>query len=130
MIDSIIVTPTVHMTVGATVLVTNFIFLIIVAWLVWQKKAFSTLAGLFFILFQVAMMLQVLIGIKLLDQGLGPLQFYIHYLGGLAPLALCLIFFWLPTTNTIAKTRRLLAVAVISFFFIFLTFAVGSIATS
>ncbi|GJM41529.1 MAG: hypothetical protein DHS20C20_18110 [Ardenticatenaceae bacterium] len=129
MIDSIFVAPAVHMAVGSLVLLTNLIFLITVAWLVWQKKEFSPLAGFFFVLFQAALMLQALIGIKLLDQGLGHLQLYIHYLGGLAPLAFCLIYYWLPTPEGTAKNRRLLVIAIASFFFVLLTFAVGSMYT-
>lgn len=130
MIDSIFVAPAVHMAVGSLVLLTNLVFLMTVAWLVWQKKELSPLAGFFFILFQATLMLQVLIGIKLLDQGLGQLQLYIHYLGGLAPLAFCLIYYWLPTPKGMTKNRRLLVVAIASFFFVLLTFFVGSTYTS
>lgn len=129
MIDSIIVAPAFHMAVGTLVLLTNFIFLITVAQLVWQKREFSSLAGLFFVLFQAALMLQALVGIKLLDQGLGVFQLYIHYLGGLAPLAFCLIYYWMPIPEGVAKSRRLLVLAIASFFFVLLTFTVGSMYT-
>ena len=128
MIDSIIISPAAHMAVGTFVLVSNLLFLIVVGYLIWKKKTFSSLAGITFLLFQVALMLQLLVGIKLLDQGLGFLQLYIHYLGGLAPLAFCLIYYWLPITDGLAKSRRLFVLAVASFFFVFLTFAVGSMA--
>lgn len=129
MIDNIFVSPAVHMAVGSLVILTNLIFLITAAWLVWQKKEFTSLGGFFFVLFQATLMLQVLIGIKLLDQGLGPLQLYIHYLGGLAPLAFCLIYYWLPTPEGITKSRRLLVIAIASFLFVLLTFTVGSMYT-
>lgn len=130
MIDNLIISPAVHMAVGTFVLLSNLIFLLVVARLAWQKKSASTLAKGTFILFQLALMLQALVGIKLLDQGLGFLQLYIHYLGALAPLAFCLIFYWLPTVEGSARSRRLLVVAVTSFVFVFLTFVVGSMATA
>ena len=130
MIDNLIISPAVHMAAGTFVLLSNLLFLFVVARVAWQKKSTSTLAKGTFILFQLALMLQALVGIKLLDQGLGFLQLYIHYLGALAPLAFCLIFYWLPTVDGVARSRRLLVVAVTSFVFVFLTFAVGSMATA
>lgn len=129
MIDSIIVAPAFHMVVGTLVLLTNLIFLITMARLVWQNREFSSLAGILFILFQAAVMLQALVGIKLLDQGSGILQLYIHYLGGLAPLAFCLIYYWMPTPEGAAKNRRLLVISISSFFFVLLTFSIGSMYT-
>lgn len=129
MIDSIVVTPAAHMAVGSLVLFTSLVYLITIAWLAWKKKEVSPLAGFFFILFQATLMLQALVGIKLLDQGLGYLQLYIHYLGALAPLAFCLIYYWLPTPEGVVKSRRLLAIAIASFFFVLLTFSVGSMYT-
>ena len=129
MIDSIIVSPVVHLTVGSFVLLTNFIFLLVVGRLAWQKRGPSSISKIAFVLFQASLMVQALVGIKLLDQGLGVLQLYIHYLGGLAPLAFCLLFYWLPATTEIKRTRRLVGVAATSFLFVLLTFAVGSMAT-
>jgi len=128
MIDNIIVSPVAHLTVGTLVLVANFVFLLIVGRLAWQKRAISSVGNLAFIVFQATLMVQVLVGIKLLDQGLGVLQLYIHYLGGAASLAFCLIFYWLPTKDATAKSRRLAGVAAMSFFFVLLTFAVGGMA--
>ncbi len=126
MIDSIIVSPFVHLMTGSIVLIANLIFLLVVGRLAWQKRALTTAGTLTFIAFQATLMLQALVGIKLLDQGFGVLQLYIHYLGGLAPLAFCLLFYWLPTTDEHVRSRRLAWVAATSFGFVLLTFAVGS----
>jgi len=126
MIDQLILPPAVHLAVGTLVLVSNGILLLITGWLAWQKKAFTSAANRVFVLFQLSLMLQALVGIKLLDQGLGILQLYIHYLGGLAPLAFCLIFYWLPTSDAYAKSRRVAILSSLSFFFVLLTFTVGS----
>lgn len=128
MIDSIIVSPVTHMIVGTAVLLTNLLFLFTVSYLAWKKHAPSPFAKATFILFQLALIVQTLIGIKLLDQGLGVLQLYIHYLGGLAPLAFCLVYYWLPTRGALRQGRNLAIVALTSFLFVFLTFVVGSMA--
>ncbi|MBX3054089.1 MAG: hypothetical protein KF753_21640 [Caldilineaceae bacterium] len=128
--DNIIVPPTIHLIVGTIVLLANLFFLVVVGLLAWQKSALSAVGKAAFILFQVVLMVQVLIGIKLLDQGLGIFQLYIHYLGGLAPMAFCLLFYWLPTKDGVKQSRRLAVVASVSFVFMLLTFVVGSIATA
>lgn len=128
MIDSIIVSPMTHMAVGTAVLLSSLLFLIVVGRLAWKKHAVSSIGKAAFILFQVVLAVQILIGIKLLDQGLGVLQLYIHYLGGLAPLGFSLLYYWLPTKNDSVQSRRLATVAVASFLFVLLTFAVGSMA--
>ncbi len=127
MIDQIIVPSSVHLWVGTLVLVSNSILFLLTGWLAWQKKAFTSVANGVFVLFQLSLMLQALVGIKLLDQGLGILQLYIHYLGGLAPLAFCLLFYWLPTSDEYAKSRRVAILSSASLFFVLLTFTVGSI---
>jgi len=127
MIDSIIVPPFVHLSIGTLVLLSNTLALIVCAWLAFKKQSPTKLAHALFVLFQLTLMLQVLIGIKLLDQGLGVLQLYIHYLGGLAPLFFCLLFYWLPAGKGIAaQSRRMAAVMAASLFFVVLTFTVGS----
>ncbi len=128
MIDSIIVSPMTHMIVGTVVLLSNLLFLIVIGRSAWKKHAISSIGKASFILFQVVLSVQILIGIKLLDQGLGVLQLYIHYLGGLAPLGFSLLFYWLPIKSDPVQSRRLATVAVASFLFVFLTFAVGSTA--
>lgn len=126
MIDSIIVPPSVHLTVGALVLLTNSIVLIVSVWLFLKKKPANGLAIATFILFQFVLMVQVLIGIKLLDQGLGILQLYIHYLGGLAPLFFCFLYYWLPVgKKPQVQTRRMFIMAALALFFTVLTFTVG-----
>lgn len=127
MIDSMILSPIVHLTIGSLVLFSNSVLLIITGWLALKKRAFTPLASELFIVFQIFLMLQAAVGIKLLDQGLGVLQLYIHYLGGLAPLAFCLIFYWFFSgQDAVAKSRRVAVMAGISLAFVVLTFAVGS----
>lgn len=127
MIDGIIVPPFVHMSVGTAALLSNGVVLVLAAWLAFKKLPLTKLVNGLFILFQLALMVQVLIGIKLLDQGLGMLQLYIHYLGGLAPLFFCLLFYWLSAgKDALVQSHRMTVVAGVSLFFIVVTFAVGS----
>lgn len=126
MIDSTIVPPSVHITVGLLVLITSVLALGVTGWAAWKRQDFSTRSQLSLILFQAALMVQILIGVKLLDQGLGPLQAYIHFLGGMAPIAFCLILYWLPVTNALRKSRIAAGVAALSFVFVLMTFAIGS----
>lgn len=127
MIDAVIVPPFVHLSVGTAVLFSNLAVLIAAAWLAFKKQPLTKVVTGLFILFQLILMVQVLIGVKLLDQGLGVLQLYIHYLGGLAPLFFCLLFYWLSAgKNAVVQNRRIAIVATVSLFFTLLTFAVGS----
>ncbi|MEM7535788.1 MAG: c-type cytochrome [Chloroflexota bacterium] len=128
MIDSIIIPSSVHLTIGILVLLTNAFVLIVSGWLTFKKASPNWLAHTTFILFQLVLMVQTLIGIKLLDQGLGILQLYIHYIGGLAPFLFCLLFYWLPPAkNGGRQSRRMLIVAFLALLFTVQTFTIGRI---
>ncbi len=124
--DDLFVSPTVHLMVGAVVLFIGLVALIVAVRATWRRQPIGRGGQLVFILFQLSVMLQTLIGIKLLDQGLGPLQLYVHYLGGLAPLGFYLVYYWLQPANNTTHSRRLAAVAVASFLFVLMTFSIGS----
>jgi len=126
MIDSIFLSPNVHVMTGGLVLLTSFLALAITSWATWKKKQFTTSAHMSLIVFQLSLMIQILVGIKLLDQGLGPLQLFIHYLGGLAPIGFCLVFYWFPIKDEVKKSRLAVGVATLSFIFVVMTFTIGS----
>lgn len=126
MIDSIFVAPNVHFSVGLLVLLAALLALVVAGWSAWKRRPMNRRVHLALIFFQIVLMVQILIGIKLLDQGLGALQLYIHYLGGLAPLAFCLVMYWLSMADSIRKGRFAAGVAVLSFLFVLVTFAAGS----
>lgn len=96
MIDSIIVPPRVHEAVGGLVLLTTLLSMLWFAYSAFRNRPTGKAGNALLIITQAVLMVQVLIGIKLLDQGLGILQLYIHYVGGLAPLAFFLLWYWLP----------------------------------
>jgi heme A synthase len=129
MLDSIFVPTSVHLTIGTLLLITSLLALGATAYAAWKKAPFSTGVHLFFILFQLVLMLQVLVGIKLLDQGLGPLQLVVHYIGGCAPIAFALVFYWFPGQDDGTKSRRAAIVTALSFLFVFMTFTIGRMYT-
>ena len=126
MIDSIFVPPNVHFAVGMLVLLASLLALVVAGWSAWKRQPMNGRVHLALIFFQIVLMVQVLIGIKLLDQGLGALQLYIHFIGGMAPLAFCLFMYWLPTADGIRKGRIAAGVAALSFVFVLMTFMIGS----
>ena len=85
----------------------------------WQNAAL--------IAFQIALIVQALIGIKLLDQGLGTVQKYVHYLGGIGSLGLVLLYYWLPKRDARDSRVKALGLTVASLAFVLLTFVVGGL---
>lgn len=126
MIDSIILSPNVHVMAGTLVMFASFLTLVVTIWAAWKKKQFTVSAQASLIFFQLTLMIQILVGIKLLDQGLGPLQLFIHYLGGLAPIGFCLFFYWFPVKDEVKKSRLAAGVATLSVLFVVMTFTIGS----
>lgn len=124
--DDLFVSPAVHMMVGAVVLLTGLAAMVVAVRAAMKRQPAGRNGNLLFILFQLALMVQVLIGIKLLDQGLGPLQLFVHYLGGLAPMGFVLLYYWLRPAGGVGQGRRAAVVTVASFVFVLMTFTIGS----
>jgi heme A synthase len=95
-IDALWLPPWVHAAVGGLVLLATFVAAALLGWRAYRGLPPGRGGHASLIAAQVILMVQALIGIKLLDQGLGPKQLYIHYVGGLAPLMFMLLFYWLP----------------------------------
>ncbi|GGL70806.1 hypothetical protein GCM10010840_06190 [Deinococcus aerolatus] len=85
----------------------------------WQNAALIAL--------QIALMVQALIGIKLLDQGLGTVQKYVHYLGGLGALGLVMLYYWLPKRDARDSSIKALGLTVASLAFVLMTFIIGGL---
>ena len=122
MLDQIWVPPSVHLVSGTFVLLATLAALVISAVFAWRNRPFNAGASAMLIVAQLALMVQAVIGIKLLDQGLGPLQLFIHYLGGLGPLLFFFVYYWLPRS---VRARRWTAVLVTSSAFLFAVMAFG-----
>jgi heme A synthase len=97
-IDAIWVPTSVHFFVGTLVVLAGLAAFGAAAYHGVRNRPPARWAHGLFILAQLTLAVQALIGIKLLDQGLGPLQLYIHYVGGLGPLLFFLLYYWLPAS--------------------------------
>lgn len=126
MIDRIGVPPTVHLWVGVAVLATTLVSFLVVTLFVLRKQTMPAWTKALLILTQLVLMVQALIGIKLLDQGSGVVQLYIHYLGGLGPLLFFMIMYWFPVKDGMKQTRIAALVTGSAFAFAFMAFTIGS----
>ena len=125
MLDKMIIPASVHMMVGMTVLTVTLVAMLFLGFLAWRGRELSPVARGIVILSQLVLMAQALVGIKLLDQGAGTLQLYIHYVGGLAPLAFFLAASWWPVHNPRTHSRIMALVATGTFVFALMTFTIG-----
>jgi hypothetical protein len=90
-IDNYIIQPVVHQINGVLVVVSLFAAGLWLTWLAVKHRPFDGRAQILVVASQVFLGIQALLGIKLLDQGMGVVQLYIHYVGGLLPLGLFLV---------------------------------------
>ena len=122
MIDWLWLPPAAHVVSGVAVLALTLLALVVSTVLAWRRRPLPAWGQAALVLAQVGLIVQALLGIKLLDQGLGPKQLYIHYLGGLGPLLFFLIFYWLPED---VRRARLTPVTVTASAFLFAVMAFG-----
>jgi heme A synthase len=124
-IDQIWVQPAVHLWIGVVVLLSTLLSVVITGFFAWRKTILNPLTHTILLLAQVSLMIQVLVGIKLLDQGLGPLQLYIHYVGGLGAFFFYLLIYWLPKP-LVNKRWTAFGLSSFAFLFAFMAFTIGS----
>ncbi|WP_235183174.1 hypothetical protein [Deinococcus phoenicis] len=122
-----IVQPQLHLMVGVLVLLTSLAAVVTTGRGAFRLKRFGRTEHGVFIAAQIVLMLQVMIGIKLLDQGMGTLQKYVHYIGGAGALGLLVLYYWLPKTSEQSSARQALGVSVASLVFVALAFFVGGL---
>jgi heme A synthase len=126
MIDQIGVPPQVHLWVGIGVLVVTFTSFLVATLFALRKQPLPSWTRALLIIAQLVLMVQALIGIKLLDQGSGFVQLYIHYLGGLGPLAFFMWMYWFPSRDPLKQARITSLVTGAAFVFAFMAFSIGS----
>jgi hypothetical protein len=117
--------PSIHVAVGTLVLTLTLIAALTTGWLAWRGRTLTGRAHGLLIATQLILMIQALVGVKLLDQGLGAAQIFIHYVGGLAPLLFFSLLYWLPVRRPHMRTRLAAAVATGAFVFALMTFTIG-----
>ena len=124
-IDNIVVRPVVHLIVGSLVIIS---FVVFAAWMIkaliqrrpWDRTSLILLGAC-----EVILAVQVLIGVKLLDQGEGIFQLFIHYAGGLLPIAIFVVAGWIDFGDAVKKTRAYAVCALVSLGIILMTYFIG-----
>lgn len=125
MIDQIWLQPAVHFWTGLAVVITTLLSLLVTVTFAIRKQKVNRVVYAVLLLTQVSLMVQVLVGIKLLDQGLGPLQLYIHYVGGLGALFFYVLLYWLP--QRVREQRwTAFSLSTLGFLFALMAFGIGS----
>ncbi len=108
-LDNLIVSTSVHLLLGALVLASLTLATGLVVVDAINNRPIGSRTQLAMGLAALVLAAQVLIGIKLLDQGQGIFQLYIHYIGGLVPLGVFAVGGWFFRGDT-GRSSRWLAV--------------------
>lgn len=106
-IDNFIVSPSVHRLNGGLVVASLLVAAVWLTVLAVKRRPFDRRAQVLVSVSQVFLMIQALLGIKLLDQGMGVVQLYIHYVGGMIPLGFYLIVGWIRFIDPVRRARVL-----------------------
>jgi hypothetical protein len=125
MIDDIALSPTVHVVIGVLVMVTTLAAAIITGVLAWRRSGVTLLGHWSMVAAQVMLIVQILIGVKLLDQGLGVLQLYIHYVGGLGAFFFFLLYYWFQPKTPIRQGWLAFAMSFLAFLFAIQAYFIG-----
>lgn len=124
-IDNVIIDSSVHVVVGALVILTMTVATGWTVWLAVKGRVLDRVGRWAIAAAQVVLAVQVLLGIKLLDQGQGISQLYIHYVGGLIPLGAFLVAGWWVRPDTVKRTRLVAGLLLIGWFSAAMAFEIG-----
>ena len=122
--DEIIIPPAVHSAVGGIALLVALVTAVL-TWVGARRGTFGKAQAASLIVLQIALMLQAAVGIKLLDQGMGVVQKYVHYLGGLGSVGLLMLFYWLPKRSEADTANKAAWLTTASLLFVAMTFFIG-----
>lgn len=125
MIDAIALSPEVHVFVGALVLISTLVAALVTGWQSWRIRKLARWTQGLLIITQLVLMTQALLGIKLLDQGLGVVQLYIHYVGGLAPLFFLILLYWVPMGSPRTRAWATFGATTSAFVFALMAYTIG-----
>ncbi len=125
MIDDIALSPTVHVVIGILVMVTTLAATLVTGVLAWRRTGVTPLGHWAMVAAQVVLMIQILIGVKLLDQGLGALQLYIHYVGGLGAFFFFLLYYWFQPKTPTRQGWLAFAMSTLAFLFAIQAYFIG-----
>ncbi len=124
-IDNIIIDRSAHLGLGVAVLVTMTVATALVVRNAVKNQPADRATFWAIGVAQVVLGLQILLGIKLLDQGQGISQLYIHYVGGLIPMGAFLVGGWFARGQTGKSSRILAALLVVGYVSALMAFFIG-----
>ncbi len=124
-IDNYLISSSVHLWFGVVVLATMALGIGLLARHALKNEPVTRPTYLALGGAQAALVVQILLGIKLLDQGQGIVQLYIHYVGGLIPMGSFLVGAWFARGDSGRSSRILLALLVVGFASAVMAFTIG-----
>lgn len=124
-IDNTIISSSVHVATGAVVVVSMTVATVLVLRHAIANRSIDSPTRIALGVSQLALVVQVLLGIKLLDQGQGIVQLYIHYIGGLVPLGSFLAAGWFARGDSPRSARVLALLISVGLFSAFMAFLIG-----
>jgi hypothetical protein len=124
-IDNWIIDSSVHVTVGVLAVLSLTASAVWLTRLAWRGATLDHTGRWLIGITQVVLTVQILIGIKLLDQNQGFNQIYIHYIGGLVPMGAFLVGGWWVRGETPQRTRVLAVLVAIGWFSAVMAFFIG-----
>lgn len=124
-IDNLVLRPAVHRTSGIIVLVAMVAATVHLGRLALAGKRIDRTGRILLAVAQLTLMVQALLGIKLLDQNMGSNQLYIHYIGGLMPLGFFLAAGWFGRSDSATRTRWLAALTAVGMVSAAMAFFIG-----
>ena len=124
-IDNFIINSSLHLYGGVAVLITMTFALVLVGLAAYKSQAISRPAKLAIVSAQLSLGVQVLLGVKLLDQGQGIFQLYIHYVGGLIPLGAFLSAGWFARGDNGKSSRILFGLVALGYVSCLMAFFIG-----
>lgn len=124
-IDNIIISSSVHLATGVVVLLSMAAATSLVVRHAIRNEAVNSTTRIALLAAQLSLIVQVLLGIKLLDQGQGIVQLYIHYVGGLIPLGAFLAAGWFARGDSPKSSRVLAVLLMVGALSAFMAFFIG-----
>lgn len=114
MIDTIVLPQTIHIVLGVLVMVATLAAMTVTGLLAWRRTGMTAMGYWAMMITQMALALQILVGVKLLKNRSGRRATYIHYLGGLGAFFFFLLYYWFrprapPRQGWLAFAMSLLA---------------------
>lgn len=124
-IDNLIISSSAHLYTGMAVLLTMTVLAVLVGRHAVRGEPVGRPTHVALAAAVVALAAQILLGIKLLDQGQGISQLYIHYVGGMIPMGAFLAAGWFARGDSARSTRVLAVLIAVGYVSALMAFFIG-----